>query len=322
MPGRAPRSGRRSRSATWRPCTSWNERARRQRLRRCPVPIDPSVALGAELPPHDFSWTSSQVLLYHLALGAGADPLDPNELRYTIEDGLQVLPTFAVVAPTVTVFRPPAVEYPGISIDLAKVLHASQRIDLHQPLPTQGSARSVTRVAAIHDKGSAAVIVTETTVTGNDGAPLWTNTSSIFARGEGGFGGERGPSGQAGPPEREPDAVLVTPTLPQQALWYRLLRDRNPLHSHPEFAAKAGFPRPILHGLCTYGMVAKAVVDAELDGDVARVAAFGGRFAGVVFPGETLRTSVWREGGRLVLTTTVDERDGAAALTGAELVVT
>ena len=115
--------------------------------------------------------------------------------------------------------------------------------------------------------------------------------------------------------------MLVTPTVPQQALWYRLLGDRNPLHSHPEFAAKAGFPRPILHGLCTYGMVGKAVVDAELDGDVTRVAAFGVRFAGIVFPGETLRTSVWREDGRLVLATTVDERDDAPALTGAELVL-
>jgi acyl dehydratase len=286
------------------------------------VPIDPSVALGAELPPHEFTWTSSQVLLYHLALGAGADPTDPAELRYTIEDGLQVLPTFAVVAPTVTAFRPPAVEYPGISINLAKVLHASQRIDVHRPLPVEGSARSVTKVVAVWDKGSAAVVVTESTVTDPDGRPLWTNTSSIFARGEGGFGGERGPSGPPGPPERGPDAVLVTPTVPQQALWYRLLGDRNPLHSHPEFAARAGFPRPILHGLCTYGMVAKAVVDAELGGDVTKVASYGVRFAGIVFPGETLRTSVWREDGRLVLVTTVDERDNAPVLTGAELVLT
>ena len=285
------------------------------------MPIDPSVALGAELPVEDFSWSSSDVLLYHLALGAGGDPVDPRELRYTIEDGLQVLPTFAVVAQTVHRFEPPAVEYPGISIDLAKVLHGTQRVDVHRPLPPDGKARATARVKGVYDKGAAAVVETETLVTDLDGTPLWTNTSSIFARGEGGFGGERGPSGPPGPPDREPDAVLVTPTVPQQALWYRLLGDRNPLHSHPEFAAKAGFPRPILHGLCTYGMVCKAVVDAELDGDVNRVAAFGVRFAGIVFPGETLRTSVWREDGRLVLVTTVDEREGALALTGAELVL-
>lgn len=285
------------------------------------MPIDPSVALGATLPAHEFEWTSSQVQLYHLALGAGADPMDPGELRYATESNLHVLPTFAVVAPTVTVFDAPRVEYPGISIDLAMVLHGSQRIDVHRPLPTNGRASAVTRVAGIYDKSAAAVIVTETLVSDPEGNPLWTNTSSIFARGEGGFGGDRGPSGPPPPPEREPDAVLVTPTLPQQALWYRLLGDRNPLHSDPAFAAAAGFPRPILHGLCTYGLVCKAVVDAELGGDVDKVASYGARFAGIVFPGETLRTSVWREDDRLVLTTSVDERDGAPALSGAELVL-
>jgi acyl dehydratase len=285
------------------------------------VPIDPSVAIGAQLPVADFSWTTSDVLLYHLALGAGRDPIDPRELRYTIEDGLQVLPTFAVVAQTVHVFEPPAVEFPGISIDLAKVLHGTQRVDVHRPLPADGNARATARITGVYDKGSAAVVETETVVCDVDGDPIWTNTSSIFARGEGGFGGDRGPSGPPGPPDRPADSVIVTPTAPQQALWYRLLGDRNPLHSHPEFAARAGFPRPILHGLCTYGMVGKAVVDAELDGDVSSVAGYGVRFAGVVFPGETLRTSVWRENGRLVLATTVDERDNALALSGGELMI-
>ncbi|MDT4929928.1 MAG: hypothetical protein QOF92_2795 [Pseudonocardiales bacterium] len=285
------------------------------------MPIDVSVAVGAEMPPQDFGWTSSDVLLYHLALGAGDPPTDPRELRYATENGLQVLPTFAVVAQSVHVFEPPRVEYPGISIELAKVLHGTQRIDVHRSLPIEAKARATSRVKGVYDKGSAAVIETETLVTDLDGAPLWTNTSSIFARGEGGFGGDRGPAGPPGPPDREPDAVIVTPTLPQQALWYRLLGDRNPLHSDPEFAAAAGFPRPILHGLCTYGLVCKAVVDAELDGDVSKVAGYGVRFAGIVFPGETLRTSVWREDGRLVLATTVDERDAAPALSGAELVL-
>ena len=286
------------------------------------MPIDPSIAVGAELAVADFGWTSSDVLLYHLALGAGADPVDPKELRYTVEDGLHVLPTFAVVAQTVHRFEPPAVEYPGISIDLARVLHGTQRIDVHRPLPPDGRARATARITGVYDKGAAAVVETQTVVTDLHGERIWTNTSSIFARGEGGFGGDRGPSGPPPPPGRAPDAVIVTPTAPQQALWYRLLGDRNPLHSHPDFAARAGFPRPILHGLCTYGMVAKAVVDAELGGEVTRVAGYGVRFAGVVFPGETLRTSVWREDGRLVLTTTVDERDGAPALTGGDLVVT
>ena len=286
------------------------------------MPIDPSLALGAELAPFDFEWTESDVLLYHLALGAGADPSDARELRYATEDDLHVLPTFAVVAPSVHATDAPRVEYPGISIDLTKVLHGTQRIDVHRPLPTSGKARAAARVADIWDKGSAAVVVTETHVSDLDGNPLWTNTSSIFARGEGGFGGERGPAFSNAPPERAPDHVIVTPTLPQQALWYRLLGDRNPLHSRPSFAERAGFDRPILHGLCTYGMVAKSLVDTLLDGDVAGLAAFEVRFAGTVVPGETLRTSVWRDGDAYTVVTTVDERDNAPALTGATLEVT
>ena len=286
------------------------------------MPVDPAVALAAEPRTSEFRWTESDVLLYHVALGAGGEPTDARELRYTTETDLHVLPTFAVVAPSVHETEAPRVESPGISIDLSKVLHGTQRVDLHRPLPTAADARASARVTAVYDKGSAAVVVAETTVADVDGTPLWTATSSIFARGEGGFGGERGPSGRADPPDRDPDTVLITPTVPQQALWYRLLGDRNPLHADPGFAAAAGFPRPILHGLCTYGMVCKAVVDALLDGDVTRVASYGVRFAGVVFPGETLRTSVWREGNRLRLITTVDERDGAVALDSAELVTT
>ena len=284
------------------------------------MPIDPSVAIGAELPAFDFSWTASDVLRYHLALGAGGDPLDPVELRYATEPRLQVLATFAVVAPTLHATEPPRVSYPGIEIELVKVVHGSQRIDVHRPLPVEGKARAVTRVADVYDKGSAAVVVTETLVSHLDGAPLWTATSSIFARGEGGFGGERGPSVSNTAPEREPDLVLSTPTLPQQALWYRLLGDRNPLHSDPEFAARAGFPAPILHGLASYGIVCKALVDALLGGDVRRVGGFGARFAGVVYPGETLRTAVWREGDVVCFTTAVAERD-QPALSAGELVI-
>lgn len=285
------------------------------------MPIDPSVALGADPVVSDFAWSESDVLLYHLALGAGADPMHPHELRYATEDDLQVLPTFAVVAPTVHATERPRVESPGISIDLSKVLHGTHRIEVHQPIPTSGKGRASARVRDIWDKGSAAVVVTETQVRDLDGAALWTNTSSIFARGEGGFGGERGPSFSDQPPDRDPDHVILTRTLPQQALWYRLLGDRNPLHSDPAFAVRAGFDRPILHGLCTYGMVAKALVDTLLDGDVTRMRAFEVRFAGIVLPGETLRTSVWRDGGAYRLVTTVDDRDGAPALSGASLEV-
>jgi acyl dehydratase len=280
------------------------------------MPIDPEIAVGAELPEIGFSWSGTDVLLYHLALGAGSAPTDPDELRYVLEDRLQVLPTFGVVAPRFRTFEPPAVRFPGIDIDLAKVLHGTQSITLHRPIPASGKAIARPRIAEVWDKEKAAVIVQEATVVDPSGIPLWTTRSSIFARGEGGFGGARGPSDPISVPDRDPDHVVETPTLPQQALLYRLCGDRNPLHADPEFAAGAGFPRPILHGLCTWGMVCKAVVDSTMDGKVARVGAFSARFAGVVFPGETLLTRIWQEDERLAIATSTVEREAAVLSNG------
>ncbi|WP_326569802.1 MaoC/PaaZ C-terminal domain-containing protein [Amycolatopsis rhabdoformis] len=284
------------------------------------MPIDPALAIGADLGAVRFAWTASDVLLYHLALGAGADPVDERELRYTYEQDLRVIPTFATVAVNLRTFTPPALKFPGVDIDLAKVLHGTQEIEVHRPIPVDGEAVAHTRITDVYDKGKAAVLVQETTVTATDETPLWTSRSSIFARGEGGFGGERGPSGRLAWPEREPDAVLDIPTLPQQALLYRLCGDRNPLHADPAFAKAAGFDRPILHGLCTYGVVAKALTDAFLDGDPGRIRSFGTKFAGVVFPGEPLRTRVWHESDRLLVTTTAPERDEAPVLSDTVLV--
>jgi acyl dehydratase len=247
------------------------------------------------------------VLLYHLAVGAG-----PDELGYVYERELRgVLPTFATVAGTLRDTGPPQVSMPGIEIDLTRVVHGRQEIELHGPIPADGCEWATSRVAAVYDKGSAAVVVTETSTA------LFTSRISIFAKGEGGFGGDRGPSARVPVPDRAPDHEVLSPTDPRQALWYRLCGDRNPLHVDPAFAAAAGFPRPILHGLCTYGVVAKAAVDVALRGDVARVVAYSCRFSGVVFPGETLRTRIWREDGRLVLTATVADRDDAPAISDA-----
>ena len=278
------------------------------------MPIDPTVALGADLPAEEFSWTASDVQLYHLALGAGADPSSHRELRYLTDGNPQVLPTFSTVASRFHATEAPSVSFPGVDIDLAKVVHGSQEVTVHRPIPPEGKARTTTRIAEIWDKGKAAVIVQESTTSGLDGDSLWTARSSIFARGEGGFGGERGPSETHPTPERAPDSVTEIPTLPQQALLYRMCGDRNPLHSDPDFAKAAGFPAPILHGLCTYGVVCKAAVDAVLDGDAGRVGGFRARFAGVVFPGETLRVSIWRNDDSLAMTATVVERDDAPAL--------
>ncbi|EHR50486.1 acyl dehydratase [Saccharomonospora marina XMU15] len=283
------------------------------------MPIDPDAAIGADLGETTFSWSSSEVLLYHLALGAGARPTDPRELRYAYEADLRVLPTFATVAANFRTFEPPAVAFPGIDIDLAKVVHGTQEVALHRPIPTDGKAVARSRIADVLDKGKAAVIVQETRVDDEAGEPLWTARSSIFARGEGGFGGKRGASERVELPDREPDAVVDTPTLPQQALLYRLCGDRNPLHADPEFAKAAGFDVPILHGLCTYGIVAKAVTDTMLDADVTRVRSWAAKFAGIVLPGETLRTRIWRDGERLLVTATVLDRDEAPALSDAVL---
>ncbi|MFI9384932.1 MaoC/PaaZ C-terminal domain-containing protein [Kutzneria sp. NPDC052558] len=261
--------------------------------------IDPEIAVGASLGVREFEWSASDVILYHLALGA-------TELRYAFEPQLTVLPTFGIVAPTFHATEPPAVVFPGIDIDLASTLHGSQQITVHNPLPVNGKARACGRIADVYDKGSAAVIVTEYEVADPAGTPLYTMRGEIFARGHGGFGGQRGPSARTTAPDGPPDTELVTETLPQQALWYQLCGDRNPLHVDPEFAARAGFPRPILHGLCTYGMVYKSIVDYL----GTAVPEFQARFAGVVFPGDTLRTKLW--GGRFE--TYVDDR---LVLTGA-----
>ncbi len=299
------------------------------------MPIDPSVAIGADLGQRSFSWSSSDVLLYHLGIGAGARPgdnLDPGVLRWTTEhasDGLsqQVLPSFGVVAPTFHETEAPSVEMPGVQISLGQVVHGSQSITVHSPIPTSGSATQRTTLTDVWDKGKAAVIWQEATVTADDGSDLWTTRSSIFVRGEGGFGGDRGTSEPVELPDRTPDADLTYTVTPQQALLYRLCGDRNPLHSDPDFAKAAGFPAPILHGLCSYGIVLRELTAALLGGDATRVGGFAAKFTGVVFPGEIMRVRGWQEDGRIVGQATVaasdgqaGERDGAPVL--GEVVVT
>lgn len=273
------------------------------------MPIDPSKALGATLPPAPASWSQDDVILYHLAIGAGNPPTDPNELAYTYEKNLKVLPSFGVIPVFGAFMGGIAGGVPGLQINPVMVLHGEQDLEVHKAIPTQAEVTNEARVANLYDKGKAAVIVFEVTTRDGHGDVIWVNRFSIFARGEGGFGGESGPKAGNLPPEREPDIVRESPTLPQQALLYRLCGDKNPLHADPEFAKMAGFDRPILHGLCSYGIVCKSVVDAALDGDTSRVARYQARFAGVVFPGETIVTSMWREGDRIVLAAKTKERD-------------
>ncbi|MGW0880460.1 MaoC/PaaZ C-terminal domain-containing protein [Streptomyces sp. NPDC002671] len=283
------------------------------------MPIDAAKAVAAEPRIREISWTVKDVQLYHLGIGAGADPdkdspaTDPDELRYTLESRLHVLPSFATVAGAGSPGVISSLSMPGIEADLAKVLHGGQTLEIHRPIPAEGTATSTNRIAAVYDKGKAAVLVMRTEVADAEG-PLWTNDAQIFVRGEGGWGGDRGPSTRLEPPTGEPDRTVERPIRPDQALLYRLSGDYNPLHADPEFAKLAGFDRPILHGLCTYGVTLKAVVDTLLGGDVTRVRSYSTRFAGVVYPGETLRIRMWRRDGEVRVAVSAVERDDAPVL--------
>ena len=273
------------------------------------MPVDPSVALGATIEPFTTSWDADDVILYHLGIGAGLNkPTDAAELAYTYEQRLAVLPTFGVVPAFRALVEAVTGQVPGLAINPVMVLHGEQDLEVHKAIPTSGNVEHRPKVASLYDKGKAALVTIEVE-SGPPGDPLFTNRFTIFARGEGGFGGDPNspPPGNT-PPEREPDAVAESPTMSHQALIYRLSGDKNPLHADPDFAKLGGFDTPILHGLCTYGIAAKAVIDTLLDGDVAAVARYQVRFTGVVFPGETVLTSMWRDGGRIVLSATTKER--------------
>jgi len=265
-------------------------------------------AVGSETEPIEITWTSDQALLYAVGVGAGRD-----ELAFTTEnsDGIdqQVLPTFAVVAGASSRGGGTSIFELIGSFDIAMLVHGAQAVTLHRPIPPAGRARLRTKVVGMYDKGKAAVVVSESTAEA-DGEPLYTTTSSLFIRGEGGWGGDRGPSGaQHVPPEREPDREVRYATSPDQALVYRLSGDHNPLHSDPTFAARAGFDRPILHGLCTYGFTGRALLHGVCGSDPARFGHIEGRFAAPVFPGDELTVRAWTVGdGETVFTTSVGDR--------------
>ncbi|WP_028811256.1 MaoC/PaaZ C-terminal domain-containing protein [Streptomyces flavidovirens] len=284
------------------------------------MPIDAAKALAAEPRSAEIAWDHKDVQLYHLGLGAGTPATDPDELRYTLESRLHVLPSFATVAGAGMAVVG-GLSAPGIDVNLAHVLHGGQRIELHRPIPVRGNAVQTSKVQAVYDKGKAAVIVLRSE-TADDNGPLWTSDAQIFVRGEGGFGGERGPSARTEQPTHPPDVEVERHVREDQALLYRLSGDWNPLHADPEFAKLAGFERPILHGLCSYGMTLKAVVDTVLGGDVARVTSYSTRFAGVVFPGETLRLRMWKSPGRVQVSVTAVERDDAPVLADTTVVHT
>jgi acyl dehydratase len=284
------------------------------------VPIDLDRAVGATFAPTTYEWSDRDVILYHLALGAGNPPTDENELRYAYEGDLRVLPSFGTIPPFGTMMSLGSVD--GIDINLASILHGEQEIEIHQPIPTSGKVSQEGRVVNVFDKGKGALIVMEIVSTDEkSGEPMFTNRSSIFVRGEGGFGGDGGPPTQSTVPDREPDHIVESPTMPQQALLYRMSSgDLNPLHADPGFALFAGFERPILHGLCTYGIALKAVVDAALGKEPSRVSTYKARFSGSVYPGETVVTRIWETDGGAALDAVTAERSEPVLSNGLVLV--
>jgi acyl dehydratase len=254
------------------------------------MPLDLSI-VGWKSEPRPVTWDSTRAILYALGVGAGTVPgLD--ELAFVTENtagvAQRVLPTFPVVLGQ-GLFRVPYGE-----VDLSKLVHAEQSVELLGEITPSGRGQYQARVTGIYDKGSGALIRTEGLLSAADGSPLARLSGGSFIRGEGGFGGDRGPSSDWTAPTRPPDVVIEQQTVPWQALLYRLSGDRNPLHSDPAFATVGGFPRPILHGLCTYGIAGRALLHGAAGGDPARLRTMSARFSAPVLPGDRLSTSIWR----------------------------
>ena len=262
------------------------------------MPINPD-ALGETSPPVESSWLPKDCMLYALGVGAGMDDPTGFELEFTTENSkdvnLRALPTMAVVLDgSLAAGAGSPLRRLG-SFNPALLVHGEHRIELHRPLPTAAAVRSTSTITGLYDKGKAALaVITSTAVDVSDDQPLFTNEASLFLRGEGGWGGDRGPSSPSVlPPDRQPDHLVSYKTRPDQALLYRLNGDRNPLHSDPQFAALGGFDRPILHGLCTYGFTGRALLHAVCGSEPERFAGMSGRFSAPVFPGEQLDVKIW-----------------------------
>lgn len=270
------------------------------------MPIDVARVEGTELPPLEYDYMPKDVILYALGIGAGAQPED---LKFVYENGLEVFPTFGVIPPFPALLGLLGVE--GFEINPVMVLHGEQYLEVRKhPVAVQGRLVTRPRVSNIYDKGKGALVELDTESVDESGEVVYFNTFGAFIRGEGGFGGEKGPSAGNEPPDRAPDAVVDMKTLPQAALIYRLSADLNPLHADPQVAAMAGYDRPIIHGLCTCGHACRAVLKEYADNDPARFHSIKVRFSRHMFPGETVRTEMWDEGdGRIVFQARVAERD-------------
>jgi 3-hydroxyacyl-CoA dehydrogenase/3a,7a,12a-trihydroxy-5b-cholest-24-enoyl-CoA hydratase len=277
------------------------------------VATGPLEAIGFEFAPTTTSYDEGDLSLYALSVGAAVDALDPAELQFVYElnrDGFRALPTYAVTFPFSLLWQITGV--PGLRFNPALLLHGEQYLALKRPLPTKATVTNTARIANIYDKGSGALVLLDVHTADETGNELAYNQVSLFIRGIGGFGGERGPSSAAEPlPDRAPDATHRQRTNDNQALLYRLSSgDHNPLHADPAFAAAGGFDRPILHGLCTFGFAGRAVLRHFVGNDPARIGSIRARFTRHVFPGETLVTEMWAAApGRVLFQCKAAERE-------------
>jgi acyl dehydratase len=251
--------------------------------------LGPDV-VGLELAATTFDYTERDVMLYALGIGA-------KELPFIFERELKVIPTFAVIPAFPALMGLSA----GVEINPVMILHGEQAFHIEKEIPTSGSLTTAGKVTGVYDKGKGALVTIESTTKDAGGETVFTNTSGVFVRGAGGFGGDRGPEAGNVAPDRAPDKTVEDTTLDIQAAIYRLSGDRNPLHIDPGFASMAGYDRPILHGLCSFGFAGRAVMQAYCDNDPSRLVGFGVRFSGVVYPGDTITTEMWDEGNGKIL---------------------
>ena len=274
---------------------------------------DVEAALAQEPEQLPGGYSDRDSLLYAVAIGMGRDPLDAKELEYVCETvGSRVVPTAATVLSRTR--RPAGAT--GVSLmskmNFALMLHGEQRLQIHQPLPVAAEVLVSGRTTGVYDKGEGkgTLVTNETTATLEDGSPLYTLGATMFFRGDGGFGGQSDGAPVPHPlPDREPDAICEMPGRKDQAMVYALCGDRNPLHRDPEFAKRAGFDVPILHGLCSYGIACHAVLKTMLDYDQTRMTGFDVRFSAPVFPGETQVVEMWKDDNVISFRVRIKERD-------------
>lgn len=284
------------------------------------MPFKAADLLRYDIPEVRQQVTPESCMLYALGIGLGSDPMDQRELRYVYEEGLAAFPTMTAVLGYGGFWA----KRPDTGIDWVKVLHGEQSIEIKGPLPTRGEVRAKTRVIGVADKGlgKGALILNERDVIDCATEKVVATVSSLtFARGDGGCGTAgrmTGPISKV--PERTADARLAIATLPQLALIYRLSGDFNPLHADPAVARKAGFERPILHGLATYGIAARAILALAGDMRPDALKSMRCRFTAPVYPGETLETEIWREGGALLYRVSLPGRQGIMVAHGSAVV--